>query len=186
MTQKDIIEKYYKRIHDICLYNTGYNKAEADNCTNEVFITLIIKWEGIKKRNDLFPWLLKTTENKLKEYYRRKKKDSKIVSIEEMQIEDTSNTELVDLVVSDKEIEMNKENILNELSEEERKLYNDYFEKKLSYNEIAGSLGIKYSAAQMRVSKLRKKLEKKVLEIYCIGYTSSLVLKLLISLMGER
>lgn len=185
MDIKSIIEKYYSKIYNICLYRTGYNKAAAENCTNEVFILLVVKWENVSKR-DVYRWLLKTTDYKLKEYFRQKKKDTVIISFENSEQELSSPTELNDEIISDEEIEKYKERILSELSDQEKALYRDYFEDKLSYKQIADKLGIKYSTAASRVSKLKSKLENEVHKILCLSGTGMIALRVFIALMERE
>lgn len=185
MTKTEIIEKYYNKIYNICLYNTFYNQADAEDCTQEIFIALILKYDKIAD-DRIYNWLLKTTYYKLKNYHRKIKTKSKTILSDDINITADDKADICDLIISDEEIETYKQNILNELSEKERELYRDYFENDLSYKEISEKLNIKYSTAQMRVSALKKKLQKRAMETLCIGGASMLTLRLLLALLGEK
>ena len=146
----------------------------------------MLKWDNVKhSKEDIYRWLLKTTDNKLKEYYRQKQKDDKILPLDIVVNKDDGSVPLWDEIISDEEIEFHKERILNTLNETQRELYRDYFENKLTYGEIAEKLGIKYTTAQMRVEKLKKILTSKVNESFCLGVGSMVALKLLIALLNE-
>ena len=185
MTQTEALKKYYNKIYRICLYKTEYNEFQAQNCTQAIFEALIMKWDKIKPEC-IYSWLLKTTDNKLKEYARQKKKEDKILPLEAAEKELVDSRELYNLMISDDIIEYHKERILTTLSENERELYRDYFENKLSYSEIAEKLGLNYNTAQRRILKLKKTLASKAHDLFCLGMGSTLALKLLIALWDGR
>ena len=160
MTKTEAIKKYYNRIYNLCLYNTSYKQEDAENCTQEIFIELVLKWDKIKD-NCIYSWLLKTTDYKLKNYNRKKKTEAKLQFIDDIDTLPEDSADLSDLIISDSEIEMHKNNILNQLSNEERELYRAYFENNLSFKEISEKLNIKYSTAQMRVYSLKRSFIKR-------------------------
>ena len=187
MTLTEAVEEFYSTVYRLCLYGTEHNNFQAENCTHAIFEVLVLKWDNVKHtKDDIYRWLLKTTDNKLKEYYRQKQKDDKLLPLEEVINKDDGSASLYDKMITNEEIEFHKERILNSLTEAQRELYRDYFEKKLTYSEIAEKLGIKYTTAQMRVEKLREILTGKVNETFCLGVGSMLALKLLIALLGEK
>ena len=49
------------------------NKAEAENCTQNIFMILIENWDKLEDR-DIYAWLLKTTQHTLMNLYRKKKR----------------------------------------------------------------------------------------------------------------
>lgn len=185
MKRIEIINKHYKAIYRLCLRRTDYNSFQAEECTQAVFETLLMNWDEVQNKN-IEKWLFKTADNKLKEYYRKRAKDNSIIPLEDAESETADRSELCDKVISDEDIELYKTKILQSLSESERELYRDYFERKMSYGEIAEKLGIKYTTAQMRVRKLKSALTDKVNETFCLAIGSGVALKVLVSLFGNR
>lgn len=185
MNLSEVFEKYYIKIYNFCLYKTRYDRADAENCTQQVFMVLIEKWDNMEDR-DIYAWLLKTAQYTLMNLYRKKQKENSVYPIESYENIPCDTPDLEDLVISDKEIEEHKQRILSQLSPADRDLYRRYFEENMSYIEISEQLGIDYAATQMRVSRLKSRIKKQVSETFCIAGTGTLAIKILIALIGER
>lgn len=185
MNQTETIEKYYTKIYNLCLYKTKNDKAEAENCTQNIFMILIENWDKLEDR-DIYAWLLKTTQHTLMNLYRKKKKESLVQPITSCENIQSDTADPSDLMISDEEIEEHKQKILSQLSPADRDLYRKYFEEKMSYREISEQLGIDYAATQMRVSRLKSRLKKQVSETFCIAGAGTLAIKIFIALIGER
>lgn len=72
---EELLIIYQKKIYGIA-YHILFNRDEADEVTQEVFITL---WKSIKKIKDISKfntWLYKTTVNKAIDLLRKKKRES--------------------------------------------------------------------------------------------------------------
>lgn len=184
MSLIEIIKRYYTNIYNLCLFKLSYDKADAENCTQEIFIVLINKWEKVQNKN-IYPWLLKTTHYTIKNYQRKKKTYDKVVSLQDCIELPSDDGEVIDLVISDGEIEEYKQRILAELSSDERELYKAYFEDKLSYAQIAEKMGLKYATVQARTIKLKNKLTESVKDTFCITGASLIALRVIIALIGE-
>ena len=181
MTIEEALEKYYKQVYTILYCTLNSNRQIAEDITNDIFCIMISKWNRINK-DCIYSWLLKTTDHKLKEYYRYKKKERCMFSIEDLYTEPFDNRDMVDLITSDEIIEKKKKQILLMLSEDERNLYEDYFVNNLSYDEISQKLNIKYNAVSARVVKLRRKIEAEVYKNFAVC-GNLVILRLLIALI---
>ena len=144
----DIIDDYYESIWSYSLFLSGHNPDAAEEITQEVFLCLIEKWHVIKKEN-VGGWLFGVARRKFYEYIKAEKKENK----NEASIFDDEY-----FCPDESVIDEAKKKILDSLSDDERNMFNQYFEKKMTYNEIMKELGITYYSAKMRVFRLRKKI----------------------------
>ena len=183
MTIEDVTEQYYNKIFMIARHRLK-NVELAKECTNDVFLVMIMKWDKINKEH-ILPWLMKTLQNKIKEYQRKQKRNNRTTCLYDNMQYETAYTEMCDMIYSDEDIEAMKQAILNELSPKDRELYEDYFVKKMSYSELSEKLKIQKSAVSARVVKLKKLLKKKIMKSFGIlGATA--VTEMLIRILQER
>lgn len=161
MTLDIAMQKYYNIIRSYVIGKTGKTDF-ADECCNAVFFLFSLKEDKIVDEA-VSTWLFKTTRNKLKEYYRKKAKDSIITNLDDVtDMLSDGSPDLSDIIVSDEDIDEAKEKLLSLLSPKERQLYEDYFINKMMFIEIAEKLGIDRNTASARVKRIRAKLEAEV------------------------
>lgn len=168
MTFDTAMGRYYELVHSYIYGRSGMDRVYADECCNYVFFLYSIKGEKLKE-DIVYPWLIKTAENKLKEYFRQKKKDSVVLSLEEIPFVPSDKTELSDRMITDEDIEEAKNVLLSRLSEDERRIYESYFVHKMTFVEMADHLGIDRNTASKRVHNIRKKLEEEASKMFMIG-----------------
>ncbi len=180
MTIEQAVENYKKKIYTMIYYSVGCDENTAEDYTEDVFCAMIMSWNRIEEGR-LYNWLLSTVNNKLKEHYRFIKKYNRTVSLEGLDWFLCDDMDMTDRIVSDEDIAVKKAKLLANLSVEERMLYEDYFVNKMSYDEIAEKLGIKYNAVSARMVKLRRKLESEVYKSFGT-YGAVTVLRLIIEL----
>ena len=183
MTLDTAINRYYNSIYTLIYGKTGKDKLYADECCNYIFFLFSIKADKLKDEI-VYPWLLKTADNKLKEYFRQKEKDKCVISLEEVPFVLVDKTELVDRIITDRDIEAAKQKLLSLLSEEERQMYEDYFVHKLTYAEIANKLGIDRNTAAKRLHTIRKKLEEEASKV--LGIAGSVTVLRIITALFDR
>ena len=160
----DIIDDYYDSIWSYSLFLSGHNPDAAEEITQEVFLCLIEKWHVIKKEN-VGGWLFGVARRKFYEYIKAEKKEKKHLLYyddpDSPFFSDKNEAAIFDdeyFCPDESVIDEAKKKILDSLSDDERNMFNQYFEKKMTYNEIMKELGITYYSAKMRVFRLRKKI----------------------------
>lgn len=141
-----IAEKYYDEIYNFC-YSKLKNQHSAEDCTQEVFYTLV------KKRNRLYfsfkirSWLYKTAEKTIKNYVKNNKQSVPLDEIQDT-IPDEHN-------LFDSDIDK----IYEYLDREEADLLIEYIECDYGKrDELAEKYGMSKSAFYSKVNRIRKKL----------------------------
>ena len=140
----DIVQKYYNDILRYCNSRLDDNNNAAQDCTQAVFLALAKKIKRLDLSLNIKKWLYSTADKEIKSYIR---KHPPAVSIEEI-------PEQIDY-----DSDLSSGSILEELTEEERKLVRMYYggENKI---KIARDYGISISALHSRVRNIKKKLKK--------------------------
>lgn len=161
-----IAKKYYKEIYSYCYSNLFYDKEEASEVTQEVFLFFQQQRETIDDTN-IRAWLYKVARNKMGEYIRANKTRQKKFTELTEDSASISDTEIFvhlenDIRVSDKEILEKKEFVLKSLSQRDRELYKKIYEEKKTHKEIAKELNIPLKTVGTRAFRLRKKIANRV------------------------
>jgi RNA polymerase sigma factor (sigma-70 family) len=127
-------------------------------------MVLCEKWDNLSKDN-IQAWLYRTADNKLQEHFRHHRKKSKEIAY----IEDLDDFRKNSLTyeqefeaVSDDDIEIYREEILRELSEKERELFDLVYIDKKPYKKIIEELSITQETFNKRLYRLRKKIKTAV------------------------
>jgi len=156
--------EHYNYIYRKCLHLMHFNQHDADDLTSEVF--LLFTEQHLLGKIDIpddkiRSWLISASKNKFNEYIRKQTKFGNIVDIDSLSenLDISSEQELEDLLF-ERLIKANIDvRIIEQLSEEDKKLLHMIKIQKLEYDEIAQLLGIKVTAARERVSRLKKKIK---------------------------
>lgn len=159
-----VTEEYYSHILHYC-YGKMQTKSEyASDITHEVFAILCEKWQHLHKE-DIKAWLFRTADIKINEFFRKHKKTRNELTY----IEDLDDFEHNRLSyhqdfenISDEEIEKHRDEILAELSDKERYLFDLFYIEKLSYKEICHELFISEHNLTKRLYRLRQKINEAV------------------------
>ncbi len=180
-TAKKIATEYYNDVHSYCLSYAHCTESEADDITQEVFLTFQEKVDKLQD-NNIRAWLFKTAKNKAREYFREHGKAQKLVPLtpdetptDDMFIYIDHYFENVDYV-SDEYIEKCKELILKSLSKKEIELYTKVFVEKKKYKQVAEEMNISEKNVAVRVSRLRQKI--KTLVRLSLSVVGQVVIKL--------
>ena len=162
----DVCDKYYP---DIRYYCASHIKASyvsyVDDITNDVFALLCEKWQKLENLN-YRSWLYETTDNLLKNF--RKKqicKAAKEMYIDEL-LDDTltyeQNFETMFEDISTEEIEKCKNEIIENLSEKDRQLFDMKYTQKLPIAKIGTLLSISENNVKQKLFRLREKIKDMV------------------------
>ena len=158
------IEEYFLEHYDaLCRYcaaRMSNYMFYAEDIVNGTFALLCEKWHGLSKDN-IRAWLYRAADNLLKDFYRKQAREAKEIE----RIEDMGEFTSDDLIyeqdfenISDDEIEIRKYEILNGLSEKDRRLYDMNFVERLSHREICKELSIPEETLKKRVYRLKQKI----------------------------
>lgn len=172
---QEIAKEYYEDVYTYCLSYADCSESEAADITQEVFLIFQQKLDKLEDMN-IRAWLLATAKNKVREHFRKNKKEQKLVPLnpneaptEDMFIYIDRYFEGID-EVSDEYIEKCKELILKSLSQKEYVLYTKVFVEKKKYRQVAEEMNLTEKAVNLRVLRLKKKIKNLVsLSLTVIG-----------------
>ena len=144
-----IVEKYSDMIFRIA-YQYLFNKYDAEDIVQEVFVKLLTKKVIFKDEEHVKSWLIRVTINQCLDYKKTLAKRS-VVPIENMEIP----------------FEQREEGILEELQllkEDERNILYLYYYEGYKIKEIAKILKQKQNTINSKLTRARKKL-KEIMEV---------------------
>lgn len=153
----EITQKYYLTIYKYCLRRTK-NKHDALDITQNVFLILLEKYEN-EEILDIERWLMSVAKKRIYRYFRDMYKTRSIFIDNELEenIKTASYNPFEEY--TEKEIKQMIVEINSSLDEQEQKLYEAAFVKKVDYTEIAAQLNISPPALRKRISRLKKKIK---------------------------
>ncbi len=158
---QEIADTYYNDVYSYCYSTINFDKYEAEVLTQDVFLLFQQKC-GELEDNNIKHWLLCVAKNKTKEFFKKKKKDATILSLDEsfFDIEDMDIQKMFEdnLPMDDEEIEKYVNIVLKALTQKERELYRKIYKEKMTYAEIAEELNISNNAVASRVLRLKNKI----------------------------
>jgi len=150
-------QEYYNIVKQTILYMLpGIGNHDFNDCVSEVYLTAL-KAKNLEKHPNIKGWLNITAKNISKRYKAKLAADSLLFS------EKNIDKEIADNFTLDVENREAYENILKKLSETLSKSDYRLFELKyiegLSSREIADILGIKTDSADIKLTRLRKRIK---------------------------
>ena len=165
-------QKYYQNIYLFCLSKLK-NKEDAMDVTQSVFLQLQKSQKVLQDKN-LLAWLYAVADNKVKEWYRQKQKEF-CCSLDEQTYQQVDfapayTPERRQLETTETDIDKAKTEILEQLTEDERRLFHWVYDDGLSYQHIAQRLGISSNAAYVRAHRMRKKIIQLVSMFFLLFY----------------
>lgn len=167
----ELFEKYYKIIYSIC-FRIVQNQQDAEDATEEAFVTSYEKIADLKKGRKYLGWVSKIAENEcnklIGEKIHARERDNVIKSRNREDAESSLNSPSRDILPPDKLLVQKTEKeavlkVLNELNEEERAIVELKHFQGLTFTEVARILGINEQTARTRFyrdafRKLRERL----------------------------
>lgn len=149
----EIARKYYRSIFNYCFVKLGKNKESAEDCTQEVFMTLFKKMDTLEDFEQIRPWLYQTASFVVKNYVKvNAKKQTE-------NIDDYENT----LTAHDDGFsKLERNEILELLEEDDRDFADKYYIQQIPVKNLAKIFGISETAVYKRASRIKLKLSKKL------------------------
>lgn len=155
-----IIKQYQESIYWHCLRMLG-NHADADEVTQQVFITLYKKLHTFKFEAKLSTWIFTITSNLVLNYI-KKRKIKAFFGFDDLEHDISDNSDIVQDLDNKMKLEKLK-SVLQKLPEKQRQVFILRNFDDLSYEEIAqitntsvGALKASYHHAQKKIMELMK------------------------------
>ena len=168
----EIAEKIWQEnesyIRKLCNYKLSSHPDFIDDCMQDVFLALITACRDEKEIKNYRAWLTKVTVNKINDFYRdEKKKEEREISLEEENLKASSDFDYSYTEdINEKDLDAHLENILFSLTDREKELIEDFYQKNLSGREIAEKLEISETNLRQQIFRLKRKVTEKVREIF--------------------
>ena len=171
---QEIAKEYYNDVYSFCYSNANFNKYDAEVLTQEVFLLFQEKCYELED-DHIKHWLMVVAKNKCKEYYRKKKKDAAVLSLDEAAFElaDTDILKMFEDNLPDNDEDTKKyiRILLKALTPKERELYHKIFVEKKTYKQIAEETDTNESTVATRALRLKNRIR--------------LIIKLMFSSVGQ-
>lgn len=148
--------KYYKVIFRF-IYNKVLDKDVTADITSNVFVKAMGHLHSYEYRSLPFSsWLYKIAYNEIMQYYRKEKKERKVVISEEMlyRISDESDESDFDI------LKTKLKSVLNKLDLNEIQLIELRFYENLTFSQISQILGITENNAKVRAHRIIEKIRQ--------------------------
>ncbi|MGN0580285.1 MAG: RNA polymerase sigma factor [Ruminococcus sp.] len=143
-----IIGDYYRPIYLYCYSRLDCDSFAADDCAQEVFLTLLKKKNRLVAGKNIKLWLYRTADNVIKKYIRKNRKNlaeltEECCAVEENIFEVKAGGDAFDL-----------------LTDEELSIVTDYYGGEYaSKSDIADKYGITLSSLYKKIYQIKKKLK---------------------------
>lgn len=158
-TLDKLISMHYESVLKYCKSRLNYNGFIAEDITQEVFLYMYEQHEFLED-NNLKSWLLSVARNKVYQYYDTIKKES----FDDVETEILcDNDDYFNLNFSNESyINDYKNEIINELKNDEKLLIKMRYIDGLSIKEIADKTNKKETAISKRCLRLKSKMKKNI------------------------
>ena len=155
----ELYNRYSPVLYGICL-RYSKNEADAEDILQETFITVFNKIKQYRSEGSLEGWLKRIAVNTSINFYRKKIRLGTVSNddiffdfeIEETVFSKLTNDELV--------------NLIRQMPEGYRMVFNLYVIEGYKHNEIADMLGVSESTSKTQLLKAKKYLKALVLKTY--------------------
>ncbi len=148
---RDIVTKYYKEIFNYCYVKLMYNRENAEECTQEVFMILLLKWKTISSTENIRAWLYRTSDNIMRNFrkksYRYKEELSTFDALQGHQ----------KLIYED---DYGTFELLSILSMEEQQLLREYYLDKATAKELSNKYKVSENVIYVKIYRIKVKLRK--------------------------
>lgn len=157
-----------QKVLGLCMRYFGFSIDDAEDCVQEAaFFSLYDNLAQGKEIQNPMAWIYKVAVNQGKRLVcaQQQKGIYNFSTTEEMEqfIENVPyNPDLLDLMITDDEIQQQAVSILSALNDKERTLYILHYRQKLKLKEIAKQQNIQEATVRKQHQRLKKKLLKMI------------------------
>ena len=160
---KAFYDKYKSLVYNLAL-NYSTNKEDAEEITQDVFISVFKKMSGFRNESKIETWIYRVTINKSLDYLKAKKRFKRNFINEEISIDRVSQTEFADfnhpgVVLESKEKIQEIYRCINKLSEDHKTVIIFLKIENKTYSEVAKIMKISVKAVESLFIRAKKKLD---------------------------
>lgn len=148
-------ELYNLRLYKYLLVITKGDELEAREVLQIAFVKLARKMEIFDEERRLWAWMCRLTRNVFLDRYRSRKRDARLVSLEEA-------PQQMDGGHADTELSDSLRIALESFAPEDAELLRSAYIDERPLQELANEAGQSYKALESRLGRLRKKLKEAV------------------------
>jgi len=152
-------EMYSGRLFGVCL-RYSKNKADAEDLLQESFVKIYENLKNFQGSGSLEGWLRRITVNICINHY-RKSKNEKVIASDNYIVDDIVNETVFSKIETERILEL-----IQELPEGYRLVFNLHVIEGYKHNEIAELLGFSENTSKTQLLKARKQLMEKVIKLY--------------------
>ena len=162
MSFEQAYTQYFNKIYQRCLYALFFDEKQAYQITEDVFVLLWKRWSTVPK-GKIEGWLRKTAKQKIYKLQASHTRAQSILSFNPEILPDHMQTaDVIDQIIDEKvtrNTELYAQQVYARLKPEEVALA-EYIRQGRHYREIAELMGTTEGAVSMRVTRLKRKVEK--------------------------
>lgn len=152
---------YSRLIEKFCAVRLKEARADLDDCVQNTFLLYYKKILAGEEIINTKAFLYRVADNMVKravdDYYRNAKRTVELEKAEHITVENQVESELESIANLD--YDLLKEKLLQKLSEDEQKLFELKYARRLSLKEISDIYNINPAAVANRTSRLRTKIK---------------------------
>jgi RNA polymerase sigma factor (sigma-70 family) len=157
---KELIYRHFApKMYGICLRFAG-NEMEADDILQEGFIKVMTKINDFRNEGSFEGWIRRTIINTAINYYRKNLKYSKFMDIDDCEVNNTSDETIFDKLSKEELI-----NLIHELPNGYRTVFNLNVIEGYTHKEIGQMLNISDNTSKSQLTRARSILQKKVIAL---------------------
>ena len=158
-------DDYRLKLFNYCLARLSGEREAADDCVQEAFLVFSERLHNGEEFENPRAFLYRTAENFVKrrqeQITRETKRNVPLETAEDTAVNDEIYAETLDSI----DFNALAKRLIEELSEDEKTLYNLRYIQNTRVDEIALALNISRPAASMRLARLKTKITEKVTQL---------------------
>ncbi len=156
----DILYKQYSKVlYGIC-FRYAKNEADASDILQETFIVIYNKISQYRSDGSFEGWLKRIAVNTSINFYRKKMRNL-TVSNDDINLDIEVNETVFSKLTEDEIVEL-----IQQMPEGYRLVFNMYIIEGYKHNEIAEILGVSESTSKTQLMKAKKYLKKMIIQHY--------------------
>lgn len=154
--QELLYKRFSRRMYGVCL-RFARNTLEADDILQEGFIKVFSFLKDFRSDGSLEGWIRRTIVNTAINYYNSKQNEWKETTIEKAELYQSLTEDTLDKISTNDLL-----NLIHELPEGYRLVFNLYIIEGYNHQEIAEMLNISESTSKSQLSRARMALQQRL------------------------
>lgn len=159
---ESLYEQYYDTVYRQCLPLVDYNPRFyplVEDCVQDAFLHAVEAYEEYRHYNNPIGWIIRVAQNKVKSKYRDELRHAKVISpVLPGQSEDVAfSVCAVDEALNRQEKIETIARIYHKLSDQEKRVFIEYFLNDMSQKETADKTGLSENSVRAAIGRIRKR-----------------------------